>query len=92
MLRSGRWKLVYFAEGNAPMLFDLQSDPQELTDLASDSAYSETLEDMIGQLRGILDPEAVNRQAFADQAEMIEKLGGMDGIRAMASFNYTPLD
>jgi len=32
MIRDARWKYVH-AEGFRPMLFDLQSDPQELTDL-----------------------------------------------------------
>ena len=92
MLRRGRWKLVFFSEGNPPLLFDIETDPREMTDLADDPAHASILQDLIGQLREILDPEEVNRQAFADQARMIERLGGIDTIMAMPSFNHTPLD
>jgi arylsulfatase A-like enzyme len=34
MIRDARWKLIY-AEGFRPMLFDLESDPQELVDLGA---------------------------------------------------------
>jgi arylsulfatase A-like enzyme len=38
MLFDGRWKYI-FAEGFRPMLFDLQTDPSELTDLGADPAH-----------------------------------------------------
>ncbi|ATI41790.1 phosphonate monoester hydrolase [Pacificitalea manganoxidans] len=38
MLFDGRWKYI-FAEGFRPMLFDLQNDPDELTDLGADPAH-----------------------------------------------------
>jgi hypothetical protein len=40
----------------------------------------------------MLDPEAVNRRAFADQARMIESYGGLDALRALPSFNHTPVE
>jgi choline-sulfatase len=92
LLRQGRWKYVYFAEGHPALLFDMEKDPRELTNLAQDVEYVETLNELRGQLLRILDPEEVNRQAFADQAKMIEALGGMDAILAMPSFNHTPID
>jgi len=92
MLRQGRWKLVYFSEGHAPLLFDMEKDPREMFNLGDDPAHSETLARLTKQLFEILDPEVVNRQAFADQAKMIEALGGMETILAMPSFNHTPLE
>jgi len=92
MLRLERWKYVYFSEGHPPLLFDLENDPRELVNLAEDPAYSGKLAQLNRQLFEILDPEEVNRQAFADQAKMIEALGGMDAILALPSFNHTPLD
>jgi len=92
MLRKGRWKLVYFSEGHSPLLFDLRRDPRELENLAQDPAHIETLQAMVAELLATLDPEAVNRQAFADQSKMIETLGGIETILAMPSFNHTPLD
>jgi choline-sulfatase len=63
-----------------------------MINLADDPAQAEILVRLTRQLFDILDPEAVNRQAFADQAKMIEALGGMETILAMPSFNHTPLE
>ena len=41
MVRDGRYKLVYYAVGNRVHLFDLQTDPDELQDLASDPDLAE---------------------------------------------------
>jgi choline-sulfatase len=92
MLRKGQLKLVYFAEGNPPLLFDLQRDPRELSNLADNPAHAQSLQQLIQELYQILDPQAVNELAFADQGKMIESLGGMEKIQAMRSFNHTPLD
>nr|WP_317626535.1 sulfatase-like hydrolase/transferase [Rhodoalgimonas zhirmunskyi] len=39
MLFDGRWKYI-FAEGFRPMLYDLETDPDELTDLGADPAFA----------------------------------------------------
>jgi arylsulfatase A-like enzyme len=39
MVADKRWKYIH-APGFRPMLFDLQTDPQELTDLGADPAYA----------------------------------------------------
>lgn len=41
MIADGRFKLIYYAVGNVSQLFDLISDPNELTDLADDPAHGE---------------------------------------------------
>lgn len=92
MLRQGPWKYVYFAEGNPALLFNMEQDPRELRNLADDSGHAEIAGAMKQRLLRILDPEAVNRQAFADQQRKIEALGGLDAIHEMPSFNHTPLD
>jgi arylsulfatase len=50
MIHDGRYKLVYYAAGNCRQLFDLQTDPHELTDLASSPTHGEILERMTGRL------------------------------------------
>ncbi|MDH3537477.1 MAG: sulfatase-like hydrolase/transferase, partial [Gammaproteobacteria bacterium] len=92
MLRTGVWKYVYFADENPPLLFDIDSDPRELHNLADDPAHADTLAGLRARLYRMVDPEATNRLAFADQAKMIEALGGMEAIRALPSFNHTPLE
>ena len=92
MLRTGRWKYVYFSEGHPALLFDISEDPQELENLIDNSAYSQAVDELRHQLFEILDPEEVNQRALADQNLMIEKLGGMEAILALPSFNHTPLE
>ena len=43
MVFDGRYKYIH-VEHMRPMLFDLQSDPQEVTDLANDPAYKEHIQ------------------------------------------------
>ncbi|MEL0292504.1 MAG: sulfatase-like hydrolase/transferase [Alphaproteobacteria bacterium] len=40
MMRDARWKFIHAEGGFAPMLFDLDSDPDELIDLGRDPAYA----------------------------------------------------
>jgi arylsulfatase A-like enzyme len=50
MVFDGRWKLIHAEGGFRPMLFDLNTDPDELNDLARGPGY----EDQIARLRGML--------------------------------------
>ena len=50
MLHDGRHKLIYYAAGNRRQLFDLENDPQELTDLSEQPSHQELLERLSGQL------------------------------------------
>jgi len=49
-------------------LFDLQNDPKKHFDLANDPEHSDTLANLEAELHAILDPEAIEKIAFADQA------------------------
>ena len=50
MIHDGRHKLIYYPVGNRRQLFDLEQDPQELTDLSDDPAYAGHL----GELEQVL--------------------------------------
>lgn len=89
MIRHGRWKYVHHV-GYRPELFDLETDPGETTDLASDPAFAPVLAECEARLRKICDPDAVNAQAFADQAAKIAEHGGVEIIRQRGDFGYTP--
>lgn len=89
MIRRGRWKYTYYA-GYRPELFDLEADPGETRDLATDPAYAAVLVECERALRDILDPEAVNAQAFADQDKRIQEHGGAEAIIKRGDFGYTP--
>jgi len=45
MATSQKWKFV-FSEGHRAMLFDLENDPDELSDLGDDPAYADTVADL----------------------------------------------
>ena len=89
MIRLANWKYVHYV-GERPQLFDLANDPREQSDLGTDPALAEVRASCETELRGILDPEAVNARAFADQAARVEALGGDAVLRRAADFGRTP--
>ncbi len=89
MLRRGRYKYVHYVD-MPPQLFDLASDPDELSDISSAPAHSERLGRFASQLHEICDAVAVDRHAKADQAALIERHGGRNKIVATGSFGATP--
>jgi choline-sulfatase len=89
MVRRGDMKYVHYV-GYPPQLFDLADDPEETTDLAADPAYDQVREDLDRALREIVDPEAVDARAKADQAARIAAAGGRRAILEKGSFGYTP--
>ena len=89
MIRHGHYKYVHYV-GMPPMLFDLASDPQELRDLGRDAAYAAVLKDCEAALRTVVNPEAADRMARADQAAKIASVGGREAIFKRGSFRYSP--
>lgn len=76
MLRDATHKYVYHV-GDPPQLFDLVADPNETHDLARDPQSVPLLDRFERRLRAVVDPEAVDRAAKADQARRIEAGGGL---------------
>ena len=89
MIRKGRWKLNHYV-GFEPELFDLEADPEEASNLAGDTSYAAILADLMSELHSIVDPDATNAQAFADQAAMIESYGGIEAALKLGAPNATP--
>ena len=90
MTRHGPFKFVHYV-GMPPMLFDLDRDPQERNDLGADPGYQGLIRDCLEDLRHILDPEAVDRRAHAEQEARIAQFGGRQAILARGSFGYSPI-
>ncbi|MDA7598749.1 choline-sulfatase [Alphaproteobacteria bacterium] len=59
MIRQGRYKLIT-STGDPDMLFDLESDPHERTNLAGDPAYAETLANLKSAALEMWDSEALS--------------------------------
>jgi len=55
MVRDGKWKLIHY-EGHAPMLFDLEQDPGELTDLGQSDSHATIREKLHRLVRSDWDP------------------------------------
>lgn len=89
MIRKGRFKYVYYA-GMPPQLFDLDADPQETRDLAREAGYAGLVADCEKALRQVVDPDAANALAKADQRAKIAAFGGREAILARGSFGYSP--
>ena len=86
MLRDGRWKLIHHV-GMPAQFFDLEADPDELSDLGPDHPEAQRLETL---LRQICDPEAVDARAKADQRAKAEFWGGPDVVAREGLLVYTP--
>ncbi len=90
MLRNARYKYVEYV-GHRPQLFDMQADPDETRDLGQDPACAEVRAACARELRGICDPEEVDRRARADQRRRVDAAGGPEAvIKAGVKVPYTP--
>ena len=89
MVKKGRWKYHYYI-GFSPELFDLESDPEELVDLVDHPGCRGILAKMEAVLRDLCDPEDMDRQAFSDQAALIERVGGLAAALGLGAPGATP--
>jgi choline-sulfatase len=89
MIRKGQFKYVHYV-GMPPQLFDLDADPQERHDLGRDPGYCSLVADCETALRRVVNPEAADAQARADQNARIAALGGREAIIGRGSFGYSP--
>jgi choline-sulfatase len=89
MLRKGRWKYHEYV-GYQPELFDLNADPDETINRAGDSSCSAIVAEMRTELRRIVDPEAADRQAKADQRALVNRFGGREVAFRMGTEGATP--
>ncbi|RKU11380.1 arylsulfatase [Candidatus Poribacteria bacterium] len=68
MIHAGRYKLIYYPVGNCRQLFDLQNDPDELTDLSASAEHADILTNLtdllISQLYG-------GDEAWAENGQLI---------------------
>ena len=89
MIRHGQYKYVHYV-GMPPMLFDLAADPDELSDLGQDAAYATVRAECEAKLRTVVNPEAADRAARADQEAKIASVGGREAIFKRGTFRYSP--
>ena len=90
MLRDRRYKYIYYV-GAAPQLFDVEADPHECRDLAAARAHAPIAANFQRHLRALLDPEAVDGRARADQRARVEAHGGEEAVRQRGAFDNSPV-
>ena len=89
MVRQDRYKLIHYV-GHAPELFDVEADPEERDNLAQKAEFAAVHERLDAMLRTVLDPDAADAKARADQAVLLERIGGIDAVLGRGSFAGTP--
>jgi choline-sulfatase len=90
MLRRGRWKYVHHVD-DASELFDLDADPNELCDLALDPRHDAVRRSCAEELSHVVDAEAVDARARADQRRRLDAGGGLERVRSGGPrIIYTP--
>lgn len=89
MIRRGQYKYIHYV-GYEPELYDLEDDPEELSNLALRSEFSGILHEFEAELNVILDPEATDRAAKADQQVLIDRYGGREAVATKRSASATP--
>jgi choline-sulfatase len=64
MIRSGKWKLWVFEgpEKTPPALFDMEEDPDEVSDLAGDRAFAGVRDDLLARVYADWDPGVAARE------------------------------
>ncbi|MCJ7855613.1 sulfatase-like hydrolase/transferase [Lachnospiraceae bacterium NSJ-143] len=91
MLRKGRFKLIYFAGGYPPQLFNLEDDPDELNDLSNDERFKPVLNDLTAELYKVADPEALSSKAKKEQLEKLRRIGGREqALKSIIPFSPVP--
>ncbi len=71
-------------------MFDLEADPEELTDLAANPRYAAVLAECRERLQRLCDPDEVDTRARARQAQLLEANGGREAVIARGDLGFTP--
>ncbi len=79
MVCDGHTKFVHYHH-EPPHLFDLDNDPQEQVNLAESPDHQSLRQRMASHLHGLVDVDAVDRLAKADQAAKLVEYGGAEAV------------
>ena len=89
MLRDGPWKYI-FTHGLAPMLFNLDTDPDELTNLAGQPEHAMTQARLHARLVEDWDPASVHARILASQKERLFLAAVASGSSKTPNWAYQP--
>ena len=66
MIRDGRFKFIY-CQTDPPLLYDLEADPDELTNLAANPSFAEIVRGYTDELVSRYDPPALRAKIIHNQ-------------------------
>ena len=89
MIRKGSFKLIHYV-GFEPELFNLEEDPYELVNLATNPNHSEVLASLYHELHFICDPTKVNKKAHIAQENLVISFGGLKAVQKIGPKGATP--
>lgn len=93
MIADKRWKLMHFEGGHRPMLFDLENDPQELTDLGDSDRHTDIIAQMYDKLFAWTRRQSQRTTRSEEQLiEMRTKTRKRGVILGVYDENETPLE
>ncbi len=93
MVATKRWKLIHCEGGYRPILFDLESDPQELTDLGDSADHADVIAEMYGRLFAwARRPSQRTTRSEAQLVEMRGKSGRRGVVLGIYDENDAPLE
>ena len=90
MVRKGALKYHHYVGYDAE-LFDLETDPEETTNLIEAPTYSAQKAELSALLHQQLDPVTLDQKAKADQAELVERFGGRERAMTLGRAGATPV-
>jgi arylsulfatase A-like enzyme len=93
MVADKKWKMIHFEGGYRPMLFDLEDDPDELTDLGDSADHAEVIAAMYDKLFAWTRRQSQRTTRSEEQlVEMRTKSRGRGIVLGVYDENDTPLD
>ncbi|WP_367184913.1 sulfatase/phosphatase domain-containing protein, partial [Limnohabitans sp. Rim8] len=90
LVRQRQWAYHHYV-GYEPELFDMAADPGQIVNLAVHDGHRPIREHMVSLLNQMLDPEATDQRAKADQDALVARFGGREAALGKGPMGASPV-